>query len=275
MRFVGGFVALSVVSTLTVGVIAWRVARHKSTGAELASAGSVFPIEASPAPPPPAQAAPPCPDNMVLVEGDYCTKLEHKCIRKRPKQRGCDEYAKGTQCEGDLVHMRFCVDKYEFPNVEGQKPAVMQNWYDADRECRAQGKRTCGSHEWTLACEGPERLPYPYGYVRDAQACSIDKKGPQIDEKRFYSADKEKEVARLSQSDPSGSRPGCVSAYGVYDLTGNVDEWTDNESRKPHRGMLKGGNWGEWRNACRPDTYGHEAWFRYYQTGFRCCANPK
>jgi formylglycine-generating enzyme required for sulfatase activity len=216
-----------------------------------------------------------CPEGMVLVDGDYCDEVEQTCLVERPKPHvGCLQYAEPTVCTGAQTHMRFCIDKYEYPNVEGEKPLIMQSWYDADRTCRSIHKRVCRSHEWTLACEGPDRLPYPYGYERDANACHIDELGPMIDEKRFYSPHKEEEIARIDRREPSGSRPDCASAYGVYDLTGNIDEWTTNETGIPDHGSLKGGNWGEWRNACRPHTNGHAAWFRYYQLGFRCCVDP-
>jgi hypothetical protein len=223
---------------------------------------------------PPAPPAPPCAQGMVLVDGDYCDEVEQTCVDERHRPRfGCLEYARPTVCVGTQKHMRFCVDEYEFPNQAGEKPLIMQSWYDADKACRAIHKRVCRSHEWTLACEGPDRWPYPYGYVRDAKACHIDDLGPMIDEKRFYSPDKEKEIARVDRREPSGARPGCVSPYGVYDLTGNIDEWTTNETSIPDHGALKGGNWGQWRNACRPATLGHAAWFRYYQMGFRCCTD--
>jgi hypothetical protein len=217
--------------------------------------------------------APPCPEGMVLVDGDYCDEVQETCVRERPRPHvGCLEYSAPTVCIGKQAHMRFCMDRYEFPDREGEKPLIMQSYYDAEKACRALDKRVCRSREWTLACEGPDRLPYPYGYVRSATACHIDERGPMIDEKRFYSADKDKEIERIDRREPSGARPGCVSPFGVYDLTGNIDEWTTNENGVPDRGALKGGNWGEWRNACRPATLGHAAWFRYYQMGFRCCA---
>jgi len=230
----------------------------------------------SPAPAGDADTTPPCADGMVLVDGDYCDDVEQPCLRDRPKPHlGCLEYGAPTVCKGSQKHMRFCIDDYEYPNRAGEKPLIMQSWYDADRECRADHKRVCGSHEWTLACEGPDRWPYPYGYVRSSQACHIDDKGPMIDEKRFYSVDKDKEIERIDRREPSGARPGCVSPFGVHDLTGNIDEWTTNETGIPDHGTLKGGNWGEWRNACRPHTNGHAAWFRYYQLGFRCCTEAR
>lgn len=215
-----------------------------------------------------------CPEGMILVDGDYCDAVEQPCLVDRPKPHlGCLKYGP-TVCVGEKTHLRFCIDDYEYPNVPGEKPTIMASWYDADRMCHAVDKRVCGSHQWTLACEGPEGTPYPYGYERDNKACHIDEFGPMIDEKRFYSVDKDKEIERIDRREAAGTRPGCVSGYGVHDLTGNVDEWTTNETGIPDHGALKGGNWGEWRNACRPVTLGHAAWFRYYQLGFRCCTTP-
>lgn len=247
--------------------LAWIAFRPAPAPKPAPAPPEAMPLAIAMAPPPP-----PCPEGMVLVDGDYCDEVVETCLNERAKPRvGCLEYEAPTVCTGTQKHMRFCIDKYEFPNHEGEKPLIMQSWYDADKACRGIGKRVCRSHEWTLACEGPDRLPFPYGYVRDSNACHIDEHGPMINEKRFYSAEKEQEIERIDRREPSGARPGCVSPYGVYDLTGNIDEWTTNETGIPDHGALKGGNWGEWRNACRPVTLGHAAWFRYYQLGFRCC----
>jgi hypothetical protein len=151
----------------------------------------------------------------------------------------------------------------------------MKNWYEARDACQSIGKRLCTQDEWTLACEGPEHLPYPYGYSRDATACNIDKDAIQVDESALKRPDKRAaEVARLWQGEASGSRPGCKSPFGVYDMTGNVDEWTVNETGNPHNSALKGGYWSWVRGRCRAVTAGHEESFRYYQIGWRCCANP-
>jgi formylglycine-generating enzyme len=212
-----------------------------------------------------------CPSGMVFVDGAYCANLEQVCLRHR-KPWQCAEFKAPSRCAGEALAMQFCIDQFEYPNERGALPVVMSSWRDAKAKCEAQGKRLCTEAEWTLACEGPERLPFPYGYARDAGACSIDKKSPHVKESRLFNpTTRDDEVARLDQREPSGSRDTCVSAYGVYDLTGNVDEWVRNESGRPHQSALKGGNWGEYRNACRPATRGHDEGFYYYQTGFRCC----
>ena len=142
--------------------------------------------------------------------------------------------------------------------------------------CESVGKRLCSDTEWTLACEGQERMPYPYGYARNADACNIDKPHPDVDEKAIANpATRAGEVERLWQGEPSGAREACVSPYGVHDMTGNVDEWVVNESAKPYKSGLKGGYWGPVRDRCRPMTTAHNEDFSFYQIGFRCCSDPQ
>ena len=74
------------------------------------------------------------------------------------------------------------------------------------------------------------------------------------------------------QGETSGARAGCTSSYGVFDMTGNVDEWVVNESGHPFKSGLKGGYWGPVRDRCRPMTTAHGEEFSYYQVGFRCCS---
>lgn len=213
---------------------------------------------------------------MVLVAGDACSAVVHRCEEwiERGRDR-CRRYSADARCAGTLRPLRFCIDRYEYPNRAGELPVVMKSWLDAEATCKADGKRLCQSAEWTLACEGAERRPYPYGSTRDASACNIDRRYREPDFGAF--ADPERvgaEVLRLDQRVASGALARCVSPFGVHDLTGNVDEWVVNESGKPDVSGLKGGYWGPIRARCQPMTTAHNRWFRFYQVGFRCCADP-
>ncbi|MGA7120836.1 MAG: SUMF1/EgtB/PvdO family nonheme iron enzyme [Polyangiaceae bacterium] len=225
-----------------------------------------------------------CPPDMVAVEGDYCPFVAQTCLRWLDPETmlQCaqfDRTAAAGRCPVPTRHKHFCVDRYEWPNKVGVLPQYMASWTEASASCESIGKRLCSDTEWTLACEGPERKPYPYGdgYVRDDRACNIDK--PYIwphPDKLFAAKTRGEELARLDQREPSGSRDTCVSPYGVRDMVGNVDEWVVNESQagKPFRSGLKGGYWGPVRTRCRPMTTAHDENFRYYQIGFRCCEAP-
>ncbi len=217
-----------------------------------------------------------CPKGMVEVLGDYCPYLEQKCLRwlDPEKKMQCAEFAPTSECQGKTSKKHFCIDQFEYPNRAGEKPVVMTSWNQAKASCEKDGKRLCGESEWTLACEGQERLPYPYGYARNADACNIDKPHPDVDEKAFANPrTRDAEAARLDQRDASGTREACVSPYGVYDMTGNVDEWVVNEGGKPYKSGLKGGYWGPVRDRCRPMTIAHNEEFSFYQIGFRCCSD--
>jgi formylglycine-generating enzyme required for sulfatase activity len=234
-------------------------------GDEAGSADAGVPVDA---------ASSACPADMVEIDGAFCKRLVQRCLERR-KPWQCALFEEPSVCEGESVSMRFCIDRFEWPNRRGELPVVMSSWRDAKAACEGSGKRLCTDSEWTLACEGPDRLPFPYGYRRDAEACPIDKRSPRVDERRLHASQtRDAELARVDQREPSGARPRCVSAFGVHDLTGNVDEFVVNESGVPHKSALKGGNWGEFRNACRPATRKHDEAWRFYQTGFRCCRAP-
>jgi formylglycine-generating enzyme required for sulfatase activity len=228
-----------------------------------------------------------CAAGMVEVKGSYCARLEQTCVKwigkDGKKQDRCAEYAPGTRCldaPGATRAKHFCIDQHEYPNKVGEKPVVAVTWEEARDTCASVGKRLCGSEEWTVACEGPEHLPYPTGYTRDKNACNVDK--PYIvpnNAKYSNLATRAEEVTRVDQRAPSGANQACVSAYGAFDMVGNVDEWVVNErgsaNQAPYRSGLKGGYWGPVRNRCRPMTTAHNQWHSGYQVGFRCCSDAK
>ncbi len=172
--------------------------------------------------------------------------------------------------------MRFCMDRFEYPNRRGTYPFIAVSWRDAAATCADDGKRLCSEDEWTFACEGEDAQPYPYGYDRDADACVIDRPWIEPHEqllRAWGSPEMIGEVDRLWQGAPSGTNPRCRSPFGVYDMTGNVDEWTRSSRATGYRSILKGGYWGPVRTRCRPSTRAHGEEYSYYQQGFRCCAD--
>jgi hypothetical protein len=167
--------------------------------------------------------------------------------------------------------MHFCIDRFEYPNKRGEYPVIYVNFPEAEALCAKDGKRLCSEDEWTFACEGNDATPYPYGYERDKDACIVDKPWRPFDPSA-YGRQKTllAELDRLWQGVASGTRPRCKSPFGVYDMTGNIDEWT--RSVLPGRkSVLKGGYWGPVRTRCRPSTRAHGEAHVFYQQGVRCC----
>lgn len=223
-----------------------------------------------------------CPDEMILVEGDYCPQVEQVCLRwldddQRPSAHGgmgplrCAEFKSPAVClSKKRVHKRYCIDKYEYPNKPGELPPVDVTWYQAKEACEKEGKRLCTDSEWTFACEGEDMHPYPYGdgYHRDEAVCGQthdpmpDPKMPKSEWKKYYPGHE------------SGSLPMCKSEFGVYDMVSGVDEWVVNESKRPYVSGLKGGyGTSQVRTRCRPMTVAHGPTFSFYQVGTRCCVS--
>ncbi|MBX3229055.1 MAG: SUMF1/EgtB/PvdO family nonheme iron enzyme [Labilithrix sp.] len=172
----------------------------------------------------------------------------------------------------------FCMDRFEYPNVRGQYPMIVATFREAEAICKKDDKRLCTENEWTFACEGEEVRPYPYGHTRDDTACVIDRPWRAFTEGALQPRDGNKardELDHLWQGEPSGSRPTCRSPFGVYDMTGNVDEWTRSVNPTGYRSILKGGYWGPVRARCRPATRAHNEDFVAYQQGVRCCAETR
>ncbi|MDI1432260.1 SUMF1/EgtB/PvdO family nonheme iron enzyme [Polyangium sorediatum] len=237
---------------------------------------------ATPAPTPVPSAEPSaCPPDMQLVEGEYCTEVEHKCKKswfdKSNKKTVCEEFEPTSKCVGKKVKKRYCVDTYEWPNQKGVRPEVMNRFHQAQIKCASVGKRMCTESEWNFACEGPEMKPFPHGYVRDAAKCNGDHLWDDPNMKKVAARDGD-ELARLWKGVPSGSQPNCISAFGVADMPANTDEVVASEQPKGSRHALydsvhTGGPWYKGvRNQCRPKVYTHDEDFYYYFLSFRCCA---
>lgn len=234
-----------------------------------------------------------CPADMVEIDGDYCPDEEQVCLyntdtagNKLPGPGdlawACGEFRYPTQCRAPKVHMHFCIDRYEWPNKEGQVPQDWMTYFDAQKAVESVGKRLCTHKEWSLAAEGPDMHPLPYGdgYHRDSSACNFDNKNPGIDVFQSKRPDDEASNALRALLVPSGSKAGCVSDFGVHDMAGNIDEWVVNESSNDLcinkssgncRSGLMGGHIWHVRNASRPMTTAHGAGFGWYETGTRAC----
>lgn len=236
------------------------------------------PVSTTATPPPAPDGA--CPDDMLLVDGQYCEKLVVECLKKFYAPQNhlwvCLEVQKPTRCEGAKRPMRFCIDRYEFPNKKGVRPMVMQNFYQAQVHCQQRGKRLCTESEWTKACEGPDAEPFPYGYTRDPKKCRGDQPYGFPNKKKILDRDPA-ELERLWQGVPSGSQPDCVSDYGVHDMPGNADELAASETsglgpKQDFDNVTTGGPWYYGvRNQCRPKIYTHDESFAYYYLSWRCC----
>lgn len=245
-------------------------------------------------PPEPAEPGARCPAEMVMVSGEYLLDSAGKdteairewqdksCSKWRGKSQVCEEFDEkrwaALRKRGKKRSMSVCVDRYEYPNQKGEYPMVVVSHTEATALCKKQKKRLCSESEWTFACEGPDATPYPYGYMRSAQKCTIDVTTEVLADDALWPRNTERAVRGIDKAfhaTRSGEKAECKSPFGVHDMTGNLDEWT--QTTRPGVGypsILKGGFWSKVRARCRPQTRAHGPIFVTYETGFRCCAEP-
>ena len=207
--------------------------------------------DAAPAAAAAAVAVPGCPTGMQKIPGGKAF------IGSDPKD---DLRNFGDRNLASVELPAFCIDQYEFPNRAGSFPRVASAFAEADALCGKEGKRLCSEDEWEKACKGPGDLRFPYGPQFDAEACNTQDK-----------SDNPRQVG------PIGAFRRCRSAFGVFDLSGNVAEWTSGtfEAGAPDK-VVKGGN------ASRPAFDDRCASRRKakpglhdIKVGFRCCGEVR
>ncbi|MCX5859334.1 MAG: formylglycine-generating enzyme family protein, partial [Proteobacteria bacterium] len=150
----------------------------------------------------------------------------------------------------------YCIDVYEYPNKEGVTPQTKSTWYEAKKICQANGNRLCTEPEWEKACKGSKNNKYPYGNHWDGNICNTQ--DPQGKERAVLASGKEKK---------------CKSDYGVYDLSGNVKEWTEDAfSAEISDRTVKGGSSSrpDWATRCATRENFLQP-VRNPDLGFRCC----
>jgi formylglycine-generating enzyme required for sulfatase activity len=144
----------------------------------------------------------------------------------------------------------YWIDKFEYPSVLGEMPLTNVTWYKARDLCRKQGKDLPTERQWEKACRGPEGYIYPYGNTYDKRKSRTDlswRDGPAV----------------------SGAYPESVSGYGVYDMSGNVWEWTLGEDIEGR--AVRGGFWQstDFESRCSNRMFFHPT-YPAPNIGFRC-----
>jgi len=207
-------------------------------------------------------------------------------------------------CPDDMRELATaCIDRWEAPNREGERPLVMYTFNEAEAWCGARDKRLCFDDEWLVACAGPAAasgLKYPYGNAREPGRCNDDRvwrqytqgllngwpaaaSAPSVDsldalmqavrDRGATASSAADHVMSLYQGTAAGERARCVGAAAVEDLVGNVEEWVrrrDGGDGAQFSGALVGRYWAESRT-CQSRVTVHGNSFRFYEIGFRCC----
>ena len=167
--------------------------------------------------------------------------------------------------------------------ARGERPQAYISANQGRAACQAAGKDLCALEDWMRACQGPANLTYPYGDSFVEGACNEGRRVNPVNELYGPSASfnsTEMNNPRLDLLPRTVARGGafsqCVSAYGGYDLNGNLDEWVLDQTSSGH-GIFKGGYFVDASingNGCYYTTTAHSPAYHDYSLGFRCCAKP-
>lgn len=160
-------------------------------------------------------------------------------------------------------------------SIAGVRPWHSVTWEEARTACQAIGWRMCDDFEIERGCTGGDGRRYTYGdqFRSGTQGCNVQ---------QSYLAP----GAEFTSEAPTGSFEFCVSADGVFDLNGNLWEWSGSPLEDDSRGRrYVGAGWKiiaerhqDEEQACQAESQVLGSFARSFKSpivGFRCCRDAQ
>lgn len=127
-----------------------------------------------------------------------------------------------------------CVGDKEHVGVSGFLQAINMQLTDPRAELPSQ-------EEWEYACRADTLTAYSWGDAFDPARANVDHKN-----KNGWNTKEGTTPVNRYQPNP----------WGLYDMHGNVWEWTSSQGKKPYAGVTRGGSWINRSESARSSTYG-------------------
>lgn len=169
------------------------------------------------------------------------------------------------QGRGFLVHPYAKVEKFlwrerSFPPGQESHPVSLVSLEDAMSYCVWKGKKMGRPYrlpteaEWEKAARGTDGRIFPWG--------------------NQWNPDYLNSGNRLGSTTPVSRFPQGRSPNGVYDMVGNLSEWTATRWDEKHF-VLKGCSWDDLPGMCRAAMrHGRPPQTKHILIGFRCVSDP-
>ncbi len=164
--------------------------------------------------------------------------------------------AQGFQQDYATQVARFVWRDGRPPHGREDHPVVLVTYDEAARYCAWRGRRLPTAAELEKAARGDQGLAYPWGNAFEASKLNSAVAGP-------------------GDTTPVGSHPEGASPYGVFELAGNVFQWTSTPA-PDGKMIVKGSAWDDYAGVGRgASQHARKRDVRHVIVGFRCAADAK